>query len=91
MSTEIQGFRLSRQQEHVWTVLEGGSSCFAQCVLRVQGDVQLNRLQDALQTILTRHDILRTQYLSLSGMRFPVQCVAEFPPSFSSCMEIKQI
>jgi hypothetical protein len=71
-AARAQGFRLSRQQERLWAL---GAAINAQCVLRLDGDLDGHRLRQALQTIVDRYDILRTTFHQAPGA--PVQVVGE--------------
>src|SRR6476646_5291418 len=68
------GFELSPQQKHLWS-LPGGPRTSAQLALSLEGSVDVGRLKHALQSIVKRHEILRTTFQRNSGMRFPFQVV----------------
>ncbi|WP_157951098.1 AMP-binding protein, partial [Cyanothece sp. BG0011] len=79
----IQGFRLSPQQKYVWLQQQTVNSTFSnpfcsQIALLIQGNLQINRLQNALETLIKRYDILRTNYKQIQGIKLPVQVVNEF-------------
>jgi amino acid adenylation domain-containing protein len=63
-------FPPSFQQERLWFVdqLEGGSSAYnAQAALRIDGDLAVPMLQNALDEIVRRHEILRTVFRAEDG------------------------
>jgi amino acid adenylation domain-containing protein len=68
------GFQLSPQQKHLCS-LPGGRRRSAQLALLLEGLVDVQRLQHALQKIVKRHEILRTTFQRNSGMKFPFQVV----------------
>ena len=68
------GFQLSPQQKHLWS-LPGGRGRSAQLALLLEGLVDVQRLQHALQEIVARHEILQTTFQRNSGMKFPFQVV----------------
>src|ERR1700682_1963081 len=68
------GFQLSPQQKYLWS-LPGGRQRSAQLALLLEGSVDVQRLQHALQKIVERHEILRTTFQRNSGMKFPFQVV----------------
>ncbi len=79
----IQGFRLSPQQKYIWLQQQSikpiSSNPFcSQIALLIQGNLQVNRLQNALETLIKRYDILRTNYKQIQGIKLPVQVVNEF-------------
>ncbi|NEQ48306.1 MAG: amino acid adenylation domain-containing protein [Leptolyngbya sp. SIOISBB] len=73
----IEGFRLSPQQRQLWSLPSSSSADAAQCVLRLEGHLQIASLQIALQQIVDRHEILRTTFQRQPGMKLPLQVIAE--------------
>ncbi|HZI19018.1 MAG TPA: AMP-binding protein, partial [Pyrinomonadaceae bacterium] len=77
---QVEGFRLSPQQERLWW-LQGGSDegtpYRAQCVLRVEGEVKRDALLAALRAAFERHEILRTNFQRLHGLAVAVQVISE--------------
>ena len=73
----IAGFRLSAQQERLWSLQSGPETCRAQCAVLVEGPVQSVRLQQAVQKVVSRHEILRTVFQKQSGMRNPFQVIRD--------------
>src|SRR3989454_12268959 len=68
------GFQLSPQQKHRWSLPDGRRRS-AQLALLLEGLVDVQRIQHALQKIVERHEILRTTFQRNSGMKFPFQIV----------------
>ena len=77
-SAIVTGFRLSPQQRHLWPLQAGNASFNAWVAIMLTGPVDADRLQNALNEIVARHEILRTSYQRLSGMTMPVQVIADF-------------
>jgi amino acid adenylation domain-containing protein len=73
-SIDLQGFRLSPQQQHVWRT---GRVLVSQCAVEVARSLEADRLRQALARAVERHEILRTTFQLLPGMSIPVQVVAE--------------
>jgi amino acid adenylation domain-containing protein len=73
----IEGFRLSPQQRRLWLLQDGNTAFRAQCALLVSGNLHLANLKSAVENLVDRHEILRTTFHSLPGMKFPVQVVGE--------------
>lgn len=73
----IEGFRLSPQQKHLWSLQQGSQAYLAQCAVRLEGNLQAEALRAALETVIDRHEILRTTFARLPGMNVPVQVIAE--------------
>ena len=75
----IDGFALSPQQARVWQ-----SHCdhlTAALHLRLPADTSIPRLQRSLAQLMDQHEILRTHYRRLPGMRLPVQVIAPAAPA----------
>lgn len=69
------GFQLSPQQKRVWHLQEKGQPLAAQVALRIEGELDPERLRGALERVVSRHEILRTSFLRPSGMKFGLQVV----------------
>jgi amino acid adenylation domain-containing protein len=75
--SQVQGFRLSVQQQHIWNVREGGEAVWAQALLQVTGPLDTERLAAAVAEVISRHAILRTTYSRVPGVRSAVQVVTD--------------
>ncbi|MEQ8997812.1 MAG: amino acid adenylation domain-containing protein [Coleofasciculus sp. B1-GNL1-01] len=71
----IQGFRLSPQQKHLWSLQHNNLVYRAQCVLRIEGKLKTEVLEDALQQVVNRHEILRTTFYRQPGIKLPIQVI----------------
>jgi amino acid adenylation domain-containing protein len=73
----IEHFRLSPQQKHLWLVQHGDQpeAYLSQCIARLHGDLDPARLSAALDAVVDRHEILRTSLQPVPGMRLPVQVI----------------
>ncbi len=69
------GFRLSPQQKRLWSYQSGNPAYRAQCSVLIAGQFNLERLHSAIQTVVNRHDILRTQFRRIPGMKTPIMVV----------------
>ena len=72
---QIEGYRLSPQQLHLWLLQQNSAAYRSQCIVRVEGALDVKALRKALQRVVQRHDILRTSFLRPPGIRFPVQVI----------------
>jgi amino acid adenylation domain-containing protein/thioester reductase-like protein/non-ribosomal peptide synthase protein (TIGR01720 family) len=75
----LEGYRISPQQTHLWSLQQKSPSApfHSECTLIVEGNLQLNILEDALNTVVNRYEILRTTFPSLTGMTLPLQVINE--------------
>ena len=73
--TQIEGYRLSPQQLHLWLLQQHSSTYRSQCAVRLEGELNVEALREALQRVVQRHDILRTSFMRAPGIKFPVQVI----------------
>src|SRR5829696_798443 len=78
MQKHVEGFRLSPQQARFW-LLKGQNPAdqLSQSAIHVEGSLDVETLKRALQEIVARHDILRTDFYSQPGVKVPLQIIAE--------------
>ncbi|NEQ21472.1 MAG: non-ribosomal peptide synthetase, partial [Microcoleus sp. SIO2G3] len=78
----IEGYRLSPQQKHLWSLQQLDSTLpyRTQCTLLIEGNLNLQVLEEALHKVVNRHEILRTTFQYLPGMTIPLQVVNEISP-----------
>ena len=80
MQQEItDGFRLSPQQEHLWLQQQSGRRLpyRVQCAVLIEGNLNVKTLYGALESVVERHEILRTTFHCLPGMAIPVQLISK--------------
>ncbi|HEX3185012.1 MAG TPA: condensation domain-containing protein, partial [Pyrinomonadaceae bacterium] len=74
---QIEGYRLSPQQLHLWLLQQQNSDAYrSQCIVRLEGELNVDALRAALQRVVQRHDILRTSFMRTPGIKFPVQVIS---------------
>lgn len=80
MLTEIkEGFRLSLQQEYLWSLYKDNAAqnYLVQGTILIEGNLKLEVLKMALANIVERYEILRTNFHYLPGITIPVQAIAD--------------
>ena len=77
MSNTVAGFRLSTQQERLYSQQEGASPYWAECELLVEGPLDLAKLEEAVRKVVTRHEILRTVFPRQAGLKLPFQVIQD--------------
>jgi amino acid adenylation domain-containing protein len=78
---DIPSFLLAPQQERVFARAEGAAT---QAVALLPADLAAADLEAALRKLVERHEILRTTFVRLPGLRVPQQAVQdELPPSWA--------
>lgn len=75
----MEGFRLSPQQEHLWLLqqIDQSWAYHSDCAILIEGNLNINNLELALQNIVARYEILRTSFICLPGMTIPVQRITD--------------
>ena len=74
----IEGFPLSPQQKRLWQLQQqDGQTYAAQSAIQIKGKLDRETLKQALQRIIERHEILRTNFHYLPGMTLPVQVISQ--------------
>ncbi|WP_243746213.1 condensation domain-containing protein, partial [Tahibacter aquaticus] len=74
---------LSFAQQRLWFIdrLEGGSTQYNMPVaLRLQGELDTNALQQALDALVARHEVLRTHYVEVDGTALQVIAAPDSVP-----------
>lgn len=77
MQNKIEGFRLSPQQRYVWRLLQDSQSYQAQCVILLEGNLDIDAMEQAIQRVVARHEILRMNFRSNPGISYPIQSIGE--------------
>ncbi|HKV36211.1 MAG TPA: amino acid adenylation domain-containing protein [Pyrinomonadaceae bacterium] len=77
MLGQIEGYRLSPLQKQLWLLQQDGSPYRSQCAIRIEGPLDELRLRKALKQIVDRHEILRTTFHRVPGIKFPMQAIGE--------------
>ncbi len=76
-TTVSQAFRLSPTQKQLLLSQQGGPHLVARCAVLLEGALDPSALEAALRDVVGRHEILRTTFQQLPGMKTPVQAVGE--------------
>jgi len=78
-SKQIEGYRISPQQKHLWLLQQGDPDqpYRAQCCILLEGVVSKQALRSSLQTVVERQEILQTTFQRVAGMQFPVQVIRQ--------------
>jgi amino acid adenylation domain-containing protein len=75
-----EGFRLSAQQERVWTqTAEAGLNFWAECEVLVEGALDVARLKESFRQVVRRHEILRTVFQRQPGLKVAFQVILDEP------------
>ncbi|HEX5708929.1 MAG TPA: condensation domain-containing protein, partial [Pyrinomonadaceae bacterium] len=78
MQEHIEGFRLSKGQARLWPRQHKHTPAYrAQAAILVEGEVEADRLREAVRRTVARHEILRTTFQSIPGVSIPLQVIDE--------------
>ncbi|MBD2448896.1 amino acid adenylation domain-containing protein [Nostoc sp. FACHB-152] len=81
MRTEVlEGIRLSPQQKYLWLLQQENNNqqpYRSQCAVLIEGSLNTAILKQALQEIVNRQEIFRTNFKCLPGMNIPVQVITD--------------
>lgn len=78
MSKEIiEGYRLSPQQKHLWHMGQPDRSAW--CAIRIDGELDPDLMQQSIEQVVERFEMLRTTFKLLPGMTIPVQIISDRP------------
>ena len=68
------GYRLSPQQTRLW---QNGSASCSQIVISLEGRLDPESVRNALRRVVQQHEILRTIFQDVPGMKVPIQVVTD--------------
>ena len=71
----IEGFKLSPQQKHLWSLQDDSVAYQTQLALLIEGNLNTELLQQVLQKLVKRHEILHTTFQKLPEMKTPIQVI----------------
>jgi len=79
-SSKREGFHLSPQQKNLWSLQQTEDSQYrAFSVIRIEGPLQVQLLESAVNSIVQRHEILRTTLYLAPGIKTPFQVISPAP------------
>ena len=73
----ISGFQLAPQQKRLWQLQQNSSEFYCQGAVSISGNLQPEKLRNAVENVIRDHDILRTNLLRLPGVKTPVMVIEE--------------
>lgn len=85
----VEGFRLSPQQKQLWELERHPPTYCAQCAIMLKGPLERKALKDAIQTVVDRHEILRTTFEQRAGLKVPIQLIAGAQAIFWNEMDLQ--
>ena len=90
-SVTKKAYRLSIQQARLWTGQQGYIPYRPVCRVRLEGQLEMALFQQALQKLVARHAILRTEVCYLPSIGLPLQMVSEDGSIVSSWVNLEQM
>jgi len=80
MQNQVSGFPLSLQQRQLWCLRNESTAFRAQCVVLLKGNLNKNVLAQTVRETVKRHEILRTTFRQIPGLKYPIQIITEDRP-----------
>ncbi|MBD2120463.1 non-ribosomal peptide synthetase [Trichocoleus sp. FACHB-262] len=80
----LEGFQLSPQQQRCQFQQDQQSANWATCLVLIEGDLQFQVLEAAIQQVAQQHEILRTAIAVLPGTDLPLQVITDHLPTLKS-------
>ena len=77
MQNQVSGFPLSLQQRQLWRLRNETTAFRAQCVVLLKGNLDKNVLAETVKELVKRHEILRTTFRQIPGLKYPIQIITE--------------
>ena len=74
-NVSLKGAHLSALQTHLWPLLQDNPAYYVQCAVSIRGYLDTELFQRAVQSLLERHEILRTIFHFVPGMNNPMQVI----------------
>jgi hypothetical protein len=73
----LEGVRISPLQKHLWLLQHADKQTpfRAQVAVLIEGKLDRDNLNLALKNVVNKHEILRTKFKCLPGMKIPVQVI----------------
>src|SRR5687768_1911559 len=80
MQNQVSGFPLSLQQRQLWRLQNESTAFRAQCVVLLKGNLDKKILAETVNEVVQRHEILRTTFRQIPGLKHPIQIITEDRP-----------
>jgi NRPS condensation-like uncharacterized protein len=87
----FEGFQLSLQQRRVWRLQQENPFYGTQCAVLLTGCLNTAALQEAIQQVVQRHEILRTTFHGVEGLEFPLQVIAEWRTPWHQEIDLRSL
>ncbi|HYW74158.1 MAG TPA: amino acid adenylation domain-containing protein, partial [Pyrinomonadaceae bacterium] len=75
MPDVIAGFRLSPQQQRLWSWQQESAVFQARCLFEIEGPLDLHIFRESLRKVIERHEILRTLFHWQPDLNLPLQVI----------------
>lgn len=86
MQNQVSGFPLSLQQRQLWRLRNESTAFRAQCVVLLKRNLNKKILVETVKAVIKRHEILRTTFRQIPGLKYPIQIITE-----DSSIELEEI
>src|SRR5579885_2034232 len=90
-TVDLKGTSLSFQQARLWLLMQKNLVQDSCCAVRLDGTLDIQVFQDALQQVINRHEILHTIFYCIPGMEMPVQVILDHVAITCPLMNLEQL
>lgn len=93
MNTTVEGYQLAPQQKRLWQLVHNmhNTSSRARCMILLKGNLDVPALHIALQSVIARHEILRTTFRTIPGMNIPLQVIDDAATAWSDYADMPHV
>ena len=77
IATQPESYELSSHQKRIWAINPTSQQQISYSLTRLKGDVDVNRLQQSLDTLIQVYEVSRIWFNRPAGVKYPLQRVAE--------------
>ncbi|MBG1270226.1 non-ribosomal peptide synthetase [Nostoc sp. WHI] len=93
MQETLEGYQLSPQQKYLWQLqqIDNPQTYRIQLAVMIQGNLNRKILKVAIEQVVNRHEILRTNFKTLPGLTIPLQIIGEGNISWHSELDLSQL
>lgn len=91
MQDQENGFRLSPRQRELWAFRNEHAADRAQLAILIEGPLKKEQLEQALQQVVKRHEILRTNFRQVASLKAAVQIITEHRSISAQQVDLSQL
>jgi hypothetical protein len=89
----LEGYQLSPQQTYIWQLQQQDKniSYYLQTSVIINGNLNIEILKLAIEKVVNRHEILRTNFNNVPGLALPLQIINPDNTSYYQELNLSQL